>query len=423
MTTEPDRPALGGLLTSPATAALMQVLNSDGEETRLVGGVVRNALMRRPTTDIDMATTALPDEVVRRAQVAGWKVIPTGVDHGTVTVIVDGSPFEVTTLREDTETDGRHAVVQFGRDFAADARRRDFTINALSLDIDGRVHDYCDGLADLAGCRVRFIGHAEERIREDYLRILRFFRFHAQYGEDEPDRAGLLAAIREKEGLDKVSAERIRTELLKLIVGKRAVEVLMTMADSGFLTRILGGALEFGRLRRLRGSTTRVPPALRLAALATMVREDADRLRDRLRLSNSEHQTLLGFASVVERLKSLPTSIDVPALRRLAAHWPVDILVAATSALSEEPRPAIDPTAALLLDRYADGVEPAPVFPLRGADFVARGLAKGPEVGQAMSLAKKLWLDAGCPEGHDEAERLLGETLTSLAQTPISDQH
>jgi len=420
MTEEPGRAAFEGLLTQTATAALMRVLNRDGEETRLVGGVVRNALMHRPTTDIDLATTALPEEVTRRAHASGWKVIPTGVDHGTVTVIIDGSPFEVTTLREDMETDGRHAVVQFGRDFAADARRRDFTINALSVSMDGRVHDYCDGLADIAGRRVRFIGIAEERIREDYLRILRFFRFHAQYGEGEPDRVGLLAAIREREGLDRVSAERIRAELLKLMAGKRAAEVLVVMADSGFLTRIFGGAVEFGRLRRVMDSATRVPTVLRLAAFATMVGEDADRLRDRLRLSNSEHMTLLEFASLVERLKNLPTSVDIPALRRLAAHWPVNVLAAAISALSAETRPDIDPAAASLLGRYADGTEQVPVFPLRGADFVARGLAKGPEVGRAMSLARKLWLDAGCPEGNGEAERLLDETMTFLA---ISGRH
>src|SRR5580692_7681088 len=166
-------------LTSGPTARVLELLNGDGEETRVVGGAVRNALLGIPTGDIDIATTALPTEVMRRAKAAGIKSVPTGIDHGTVTLVVDGQPFEVTTLREDTETFGRHARVSFGRDWIGDARRRDFTINALSVGSDGVVHDYVGGLADIAARRVRFIGEAGKRIEEDYLRILRFFRMHA----------------------------------------------------------------------------------------------------------------------------------------------------------------------------------------------------------------------------------------------------
>lgn len=411
MTSEPDRAVVERLLTQPETAALMHALNGGGEETRLVGGIIRNALMHRSVTDVDMATTALPGEVARRSQAAGWKVVPTGIDHGTVTVVINGAPFEVTTLREDMETDGRHAVVQFGRDFAADAARRDFTINALSLDIEGRVHDYCDGLADLSARRVRFIGHAEDRIREDYLRILRFFRFHAQYGEGEPDRAGLLAAIREQNGLDQVSAERIRVELLKLVTGKQATSALRSMAHSGILIRILGGAIELGRLERLIEAQIPAAPILRFAALTTMVREDASRLRERLRLSNGEHSVLLDYASVVEYLKNLPGTVRGHELRRLAANWPVDTLVATFAALTGEPKPDIAPEANSMLHHFADGSKPVPVFPLRGADFVAQGIAKGPGIGQAMALARELWLRAGCPEGSSAAEKLLRQTL------------
>src|SRR5437660_1425630 len=192
---EPARIADTAWLTEGALGKLMAVLDRDGEEARVVGGAVRNVLIGEPTGDIDVATTALPPEVMRRAQAAGFKAVPTGIEHGTVTIVVDHRPFEVTTLREDVETFGRHAVVRFGRDWRADAARRDFTINALSLSRDGVVHDYVGGLADIAVRRVRFIGQAAARIAEDYLRVLRFFRFHAADGSGLPDPEGLPACI------------------------------------------------------------------------------------------------------------------------------------------------------------------------------------------------------------------------------------
>ena len=167
----------------------------------MVGGAVRNALLKIPVADIDIATTALPAEVIRRAKAAGIKSVPTGIDHGTVTLVVDGHPFEITTLREDTETFGRKAKVAFGRDWVRDAERRDFTINGLSVDAAGVVHDHVGGLDDIAARRVRFIGDPAARIAEDYLRILRFFRIHAAYGAGEPDRAGYLACIGARAGL------------------------------------------------------------------------------------------------------------------------------------------------------------------------------------------------------------------------------
>src|SRR5882762_10272546 len=209
-------------LKSGPTARVLELLNGDGEEARVVGGAVRNALLKIPVGDIDIATTALPDEVVRRASAAGVKSVPTGIEHGTVTLVVDRQPFEVTTLREDTETFGRKAKVAFGRDWARDAERRDFTINGLSVDVDGVVHDYVGGLADIDARRVRFIGNANERIAVDYLRILRFFRIHAAYGAGEPDRAGYLACIAGRAGLATLSAERLRMEMLKLMVPEGA---------------------------------------------------------------------------------------------------------------------------------------------------------------------------------------------------------
>src|SRR6478672_10208864 len=182
-------------LRDSALAELLAVLDRDGEEARVVGGAVRNALLDEPIGDIDIATTALPQEVVRRAESAGFKAVPTGIAHGTVTTVINKRPFEVTTLREDVETYGRHAKVAFGRDWKRDAERRDFTINGLFLGRDGTIYDFVDGLSDVRKRRVRFIGDAPTRIAEDYLRILRFFRFHASYGVGPPDPTGLQACI------------------------------------------------------------------------------------------------------------------------------------------------------------------------------------------------------------------------------------
>src|SRR5260370_32251824 len=204
-------------LKSGPTARLLGLLNGDGEEARVVGGAVRNVLFQIPPGDIDIATTALPDEVIRRARAAGIKTVPTGIEHGTVTLVVDGHPFEVTTLREDTETFGRKAKVAFGRDWVRDAERRDFTINWLSVDAAGVVHDHVGGLPDIAARRLRFIGDPAARVAEEYLRILRFFRFHAAYAAGEPDRAGYLACIGGRAGLANLSAARIRIEMLKLL--------------------------------------------------------------------------------------------------------------------------------------------------------------------------------------------------------------
>src|SRR5579864_1922479 len=228
-------------LAAPPVGRVLALLDRDGEEARVVGGAARNALMGLAPSDVDIATTAVPEEVMRRAAAAGVKAVPTGIDHGTVTLVVDGTPFEVTTLREDVETFGRKAKVAFGRDWKADAERRDFTMNALSISRDGVVHDYVGGLADLRANRVRFIGDPARRIAEDYLRILRFFRFHASYAHGPPDPAGLHACIVAREGLRTLSRERVRLELMKLLVAPYAVATLAAMAEAGLIELLLGG--------------------------------------------------------------------------------------------------------------------------------------------------------------------------------------
>lgn len=403
-----DQKMLAALLHRPHLRRLLEAFNGDGIETRVVGGAVRNALLGRPVTEVDCATTILPDGIVKRATKAGLKSVPTGIDHGTITIIVDGEPFEVTTLREDVETDGRYAVVHFGHDFEADARRRDFTINALSLGVDGRLYDYTGGVDDLAARRVRFIGDAHTRIREDYLRILRFFRFHAEYAEGPPDPEGLTAAGIERQGLAILSRERIRHELLRLLVARRAEDTVQVLAEHGFLTWILDGAAEFGRFRKMIAADGAKPVAIwRLAALSVMVEEDAERLRERLRLSNDEHKKLGAYGVLVCALKTAATPVDAVAVRRLVADHGVETLSVVLAAMTGEPVPVIGDDAFAALRRFESGEEAVPVFPLRGADLLERGIPKGPRIGELLALAREAWLSGGCRTDEETAAQLL----------------
>ena len=269
-------------LTREPTRTVFAALTAEGAQARAVGGAVRNALMGVPVKDVDIATTALPEEVLALAERAGLHAIPTGIEHGTVTVVADKTAFEVTTLRRDIETFGRHAKVTFTTDWREDAMRRDFTMNALYCDASGKVHDPLGGYGDLKAGRVRFIGDARQRIREDYLRILRFFRFGAQYGDAAaPDAAGLAAAAAEKAGMAQLSGERIRSELLLLLAAPGAVAALRSMRDVGIIAPLLGVAGEVElveRLAAIEAALQRAPDAvLRLAALASGTRADLRR--------------------------------------------------------------------------------------------------------------------------------------------------
>ncbi|MBS7588203.1 CCA tRNA nucleotidyltransferase, partial [Ancylobacter defluvii] len=290
----------------PGLARLLDALDRDGEEARIVGGAVRDWLVGRADGwpaggDVDIATTAVPDEVTRRAKAAGFRPIPTGIEHGTVTVIAEGQPYEVTTLREDVATDGRRAQVAFGRDWRADAARRDFTMNALYLTRGGELVDFTGGEADARAGRVRFIGDADQRIAEDYLRILRLFRFHAGYGHGPVDREALAAAIRGKDGLARLSRERVRAELMKLLVAARAGETLMEMDAAGLLEPVLGAAGDvtaFARLAAIEAALGLAPDAVRrLGALAVREGADAAALAERLRLSRAEAARLAALGA------------------------------------------------------------------------------------------------------------------------------
>ena len=407
--------AIAALLREPKLARALAMLNGDGEETRVVGGAVRNAWLDEPVADVDLATTATPDEVTRRARAAGAKVVPTGYEHGTVTVIIDGRPFEVTTLREDVETDGRRAVVRFGRDFAADARRRDFTVNALFLDVHGAVHDDVNGLADLAVRRVRFIGEARQRIREDYLRILRLFRFHAAYGAGEIDGEAFAAAVAERAGLATLSRERVRSEMLKLLVARRAGEAARVFSESGLLGPLLGGVPMPGRLARLieienaRGVAP--DPIRRLAALAMLVAEDAARLRDSLRLSNAEGDRLAKAAEALAEWHGRATPPAAGALREALFHHGRVACLDALALAQAEARAAPDAPEWLSAWRFLSDT-PEPRLPFGGADLLKRGVPAGRAMGDMLKRLQAAWIRAGFPSDPRDLARLLDEAST-----------
>lgn len=401
------------LLDDPRLATLLAALARTGAETRVVGGAVRDALLGLAPQEVDLATTALPDDVMAAARAAGLKTAPTGIEHGTVTIVVAGTPFEVTTLREDVETDGRYAKVRFGGDFRQDALRRDFTVNALSLSPDGAVHDYTGGLADIKARRIRFIGDAAMRIREDYLRVLRFFRFNASHGEGPIDLEGLHESILARENLARLSRERLRAELLKLLPARRAPEVMRAMSQAGIIEVILGVGYpaRLERLAALEAARGRAPDAtLRLAAFGVATQEDADRLRARLRLSNDEHARLLEAARTLAALHGIARPPPVSHLREMLFRCGSRAARDALALAFAESDAAPDDDQWLEAARYLDET-PAPIFPIKGADLVARGVAPGKNLGAALKTLQAKWIRAGFPRDPAVVMRLVEEAI------------
>jgi poly(A) polymerase len=399
-------------LTAGPLTRLLGVLDCDGEEARVVGGAVRNSLLGMPIAEVDVATTAVPEEVVKRVTGAGFRPVPTGIEHGTVTVVIDKRPFEVTTLRKDIETYGRHAKVEFGRDWKADAERRDFTINALSATRDGAVYDYTGGLDDLAHRRVRFIGDPAKRIAEDYLRILRFFRFHAAYGtSDHPDATGLAACIAGRNGLDQLSRERVRMEMLKLVVAPHAVPTLISMTDAGLLLRVLGGVsylASFENMAKVEAAIGTEPNAVRrLGALAVAVPEDAERLWQRLRLANNEYERLASMGEGWGRISPLYGEKAAKALLyRLRPQQFADRVLLGWARSQATAHDADWHGLATLPQRWT-----APVFPLKAADFMKRGVAQGPALGAALAAVEQAWIMAGFPDNASALDAIASEAM------------
>ena len=378
-------------------------------DARFVGGAVRNALLGAGVSDVDIAVPMPPEETMARLAAAGIRTVPTGLDHGTVTAVVGHHAFEVTSLRRDVETDGRHAVIAFTDDWAEDAARRDFTINALYAGPEGEIFDYATGVEDLIAGRVRFMGDSATRIAEDYLRILRLFRFHAWYGRGEIDEPALRAAAAARGHLAELSAERVAKEMLRLLEAPRPGPVVRVMAATGILSAVLPGALDLPRLERLceLDLENQLPrePVLRLASLLSPA--DAGQVGASLKLSNSDRDRLVQALDNGDRIASHLKAPDVrrllyrlgPALfkDRVRLHW----------AAAPRSQPAL---AWRMLLAMADAYE-RPRFPLTGRDVMAAGVPEGALVGKVLAELESEWLESD----FTLEEAALREKLAALA--------
>ncbi len=383
-------------MTAPETLAVMAALG----EARFVGGAVRNALLGVGVADIDIAVPMPPSEVLARLVARNIKVVETGMDHGTVTAIVGSQAFEITSLRRDVETDGRHAVIAFTDDWAEDAARRDFTINALYASASGEIFDYATGVEDLIAGKVRFMGDARARIAEDYLRVLRLFRFHAWYGKGDVDTEGLRAAAEAKDKLKTLSAERIAKELLRLLEAGNPTPVLRVMAATGILPELLPGALQLPRLERLvEIDADNFAPRdglLRLAALLTEGGDAAHAVADALKLSNADRLRLEQALSG----EHIPAHLSARDARRLLYRIGVSrFRDKVWLAWAAAPRTANAIQWRMLLT-MADNWQ-RPRFPLSGLDVIQAGVPEGPEVGRVLAKVEDWWVggDFAADEG------------------------
>ena len=378
-------------------ARVLDALGADEGLTRYVGGAVRDELIGLPVSDVDLATRIRPQEVIRRLESAGVKAVPTGIEHGTITAVSDGHPFEITTLRHDVSTDGRRATVAFTDDWQADAARRDFTINALFADaVTGEIFDYFGGLVDLAERRVRFIGAPLQRIAEDHLRILRFFRFHARFGVGDPDVAGLDACTARANDLMALSRERIADELLKLLGLADPAATVGIMLRRGILRPVLP-EIEPERLCELealianeRAAKVAPDPLRRLTALLPRDPRVADQVAARLKLSKKARQRLACSAS--DGLDGTPDALAY----RLGADCATDRLI--LSGLPAE--------AAKLRDWRK------PTLPIGGGALIARGLTEGPIVARTLRRIEDQWVESGFPTGA-QFDALVDDALRS----------
>jgi tRNA nucleotidyltransferase/poly(A) polymerase len=402
------------LLARPDVQALLSAFAAVGSEARLVGGAVRDAVMGRRPGDIDLATPMQPDAVIKLAKAMGWKAVPTGIDHGTVTLVLAGQPYEVTTLRRDVETDGRRAVVAFTSDWREDAFRRDFTLNALYLSADGRVHDYAKGIADAKAGIIRFMGDAETRIREDYLRILRFFRFQASHGAGATEPTGLAACAKLKAGLSGISRERVRQELLKLLVAPGAPAAADSMQAIGLWTNVLSGiVVDAAALRRWTALGTAIPgsddPMSALAAIALPGATPA-MLGELLKLSRADVAMLelieVHGATVADAINNEPRMAEalyrtgpeaLPAVLRSRAASIGSTLAQAEMAMGHANAHMADP----------------PHLPFAGADLAALGVPPGPRMGRILKDAEKAWILARLPRDPSECRQILADAIAA----------
>ncbi|MEO1745554.1 MAG: CCA tRNA nucleotidyltransferase [Pseudomonadota bacterium] len=383
-------------LQDAALAAVFDALEAAGGAVRVNGGAVRNTLLEEPVADIDLSTTLHPPQAMEALRSAGLKAVPTGIDHGTVTAVSDHRGFEVTTLREDVETDGRRAVVKFATEWDKDALRRDLTMNALYLDRDGIVHDPLGGYEDVLARRVRFIGDAEQRIREDYLRILRFFRFFAWYGHGRPDAEGLKACARLKDDMDALSAERVWAELVKMFAASDPSRALLWMRTTGVLTKVLPESEKWGidaipRLMQTEAELGWQPDALvRLMAIIPPRPDVVEGLSKRLKVANTVRDRLAGWTQAPVPTPDW-TDAELRAqlyLNRKAGDAMADRLRLAIPAATSG---SDDRTRLLTMLDMAERYE-APALPISGKDLIDQGHTPGVGLGETLAAAEADWI-------------------------------
>jgi poly(A) polymerase len=398
-------------MTAPETRAVIAALTADGAEVRFVGGCVRDALIGRPVKDIDIATHDEPAAVIRLLKRANLRAVPTGLSHGTVTAVVDHAHFEITTLREDVETFGRRARIAFTDDWMRDASRRDFTFNALFCAPDGTLFDPFGGLQDLKAGRVRFVGDPETRIREDVLRLLRFFRFHAHYGKGAPDAEGLAACRRLADLLPSLSGERVAGEMLRLLLAPDAAGVVALMLRERILEPILPELTDVDRLSALVGieSEAAEPDAIR--RLASLIAKDggaAAAVAERLRLSNRQSERLVAMAARESRVT--PTddaSVQRRELYRLGRELYRDLALLSWADALREGR-GEDAARYHALVAAAEAWQPV-FLPVKGADVLDLGIERGPEVGRLLMELEEWWVNGDFRAGRKECLAKLKE--------------
>ncbi len=406
-------------MEAPETQAVLDALSANGAEVRFIGGCVRDAMLKRPIRDIDIALSEPPERVMDLLDRAGIKTVPTGIDHGTVTAVIGKMQFEITTLRVDVETYGRRAKVAYTNDWIVDAARRDFTINALSCTRDGNVYDYFNGLQDLGYGLVRFVGNARHRIREDILRLLRFFRFYAYFGRPPPDQEALSACRELASGLHILSGERVRVEIFRTLMATDPADVFLLMRSERVLEHVLPEASDVGRLRMMTWLDTRAiridsvepHPVRRLAALLDTDASGAEAIATRMKMANRQKHRLM---TLVRQPYPVNPDGGERAIRRALHHLGPDIVrdlallnwAGELTITARLPPPRTE--AWIKLIEATDSWTPR-VFPLRGRDAMAMGITHGIRIGELLRTVEAWWEDGDYRASREEClEHLKG---------------
>lgn len=422
-------------MDAPETLRVMGAFTRAGAQARFIGGCVRDAILKRRVKDIDIATPEQPERVIEILEAEGIHVIPTGLDHGTVTAVIDHEHFEITTLRVDVETDGRRARVAFTDDWTQDAARRDFTINTMSCDLEGNVYDPYNGLEDLGKGYIRFVGNAEQRITEDVLRLLRFFRFLAEYGQYPINREALEACRKLAPRLPNLSGERVRGELFRILTAPNPADTIGQMRGERVLQYVLPEAGDIGRLRMIAWLVERAvkfqnvapDPVRRLAALLKpdLEREQVEEVAERLKFSNLERKHLLGMTASAPRIDADMGSAAVRrACYKVGGDMVVDrTLLAWAGVLAIESHlPQAETAKWTAIIDVARAWSPTP-FPIQGRDVMALGIESGPRVGQVLKAVEAWWIEADFrPDRAACLAQLKAQLKTQLKALPDADR-